>query len=591
MSQATISQPRRVRATRAPRDACSARAETRPDVTLGTRSTLFAAGAGVDTVGRAHDNRPMVVRVADADTLRGALTAWATALGAAHVQADERTLAELGRATFRTKHGVAGVIRPSDRASVQECVRIANRFRIPIYPISRGTNWGYGSRVPPAAGCVVMDLGRMNRILDFDEDLAFIRVEPGVTFAQVAEHLESRGSSLMLNVTGGSPEGSLIGNAVERGLGFGLYRDRVSATCAMEVVLPTGECLHTGFDRFEGAVAAPLHRWGIGPSLDGLFVQSNLGIVTALTAWLHPKPAELVGFWFDVVGHDELAPTLDALRPFAFDPRFDVRLSNDLRMATMAGQYPWRASDDRTPMPEHLRRGAKWRGYGVIHCDSKEEARARRAALEAALRGKARGLVFRGSAWRKLGDALRELGSVGRYVARVTGPGSASVWLGTPNDISIRSIYWRKRSPAPPSPDPDRDGCGLLWCCPVLPHVGKGVRDAVDTLAEITRAHGFEPIVNLRPMDGRFVEAISAIYYDRDAPGDDDRALDCVDAIMKSMQARGLFPYRVPHPWMDALPPPRDDYGRALQMLKRTLDPNDVLAPGRYDFRSTWPSD
>ena len=44
--------------------------------------------------------------------------------------------------------------------------------------------------------------------------------------------------------------------------------------------MPTGECIDTGFSRFDGAKTGPLSRWGVGPSLDGLFSQSNFGIVT-----------------------------------------------------------------------------------------------------------------------------------------------------------------------------------------------------------------------------------------------------------------------------------------------------------------------
>jgi hypothetical protein len=44
------------------------------------------------------------------------------------------------------------------------------------YPISRGKNWGYGSRVPARDGCVLLDLGRMNRIVGFSEKLAYVTV-------------------------------------------------------------------------------------------------------------------------------------------------------------------------------------------------------------------------------------------------------------------------------------------------------------------------------------------------------------------------------------------------------------------------------
>lgn len=52
-------------------------------------------------------------------------------------------------------------------------------LRVPVYPTSRGRSWGFGSRVPAADGCVLLDLGRMNRIVGFDERLAYVTVEPG----------------------------------------------------------------------------------------------------------------------------------------------------------------------------------------------------------------------------------------------------------------------------------------------------------------------------------------------------------------------------------------------------------------------------
>ena len=64
-------------------------------------------------------------------------------------------------------------------------MRIANRWKVAVYPISSGRNWGYGSRVPAADGCVLLDLGRMNQIVDFNEELGYVTVEPGVTQAQL----------------------------------------------------------------------------------------------------------------------------------------------------------------------------------------------------------------------------------------------------------------------------------------------------------------------------------------------------------------------------------------------------------------------
>ena len=69
------------------------------------------------------------------------------------------------------------VLRPGTREEVQTCVRVANRARVPLYPISSGRNWGYGSRAP-VSDAVLLDLSRLNRIREFNEQLAYVTVEP-----------------------------------------------------------------------------------------------------------------------------------------------------------------------------------------------------------------------------------------------------------------------------------------------------------------------------------------------------------------------------------------------------------------------------
>ncbi len=100
-----------------------------------------------------------------------AVQEWAALLGAPHVTTDAAALSAASSATFQTAARVLAILRPGTRDEVQACVRIANRHAVPLYPISTGQNWGYGSRVP-VRDSVVVDLGRLNRILALDEDLA-----------------------------------------------------------------------------------------------------------------------------------------------------------------------------------------------------------------------------------------------------------------------------------------------------------------------------------------------------------------------------------------------------------------------------------
>ena len=137
----------------------------------------------------------------------------------------------------------------------------------------------------------LIDLARLNRIVGFDEDLAYVTLEPGVTQRQLHRFLTDRRSKLWMDATGASPDCSIIGNTMERGFGHTPMGDHCGAACGLEVVLPDGSFLRTGFGRFEGPHTTPVGRYGVGPSLDGLFAQSNLGIVTQMSVWLMPGPS------------------------------------------------------------------------------------------------------------------------------------------------------------------------------------------------------------------------------------------------------------------------------------------------------------
>ena len=128
----------------------------------------------------------------DATNLTEALAAWSQLLGSQHVESRREKIAPSEQATFRCQRRIPAIISPGTTAEVRQCVKIASERRIPLYPISRGRNWGLGSKLPAADDCVLLDLSRMNRIIAFDEQLSYLTVEPGVTFAQAAQYLREK---------------------------------------------------------------------------------------------------------------------------------------------------------------------------------------------------------------------------------------------------------------------------------------------------------------------------------------------------------------------------------------------------------------
>ena len=68
-------------------------------------------------------------------------------------------------------------------------LKIANHYRVPIWTVSVGRNLAYGGAAPAMPGATVVDLSRMNRIIEVNADSAYCIVEPGVTFFQLYEYL------------------------------------------------------------------------------------------------------------------------------------------------------------------------------------------------------------------------------------------------------------------------------------------------------------------------------------------------------------------------------------------------------------------
>src|SRR5580704_1576384 len=331
-----------------------------------------------------------------------ALSQWSEIVGPENVVTEAPRLRAAETGTFASTHRIPAIVRPASRHEVQQCLRVANRYDTPVYPISSGRNWGYGSRIPPADGCVMLDLGRMNRIVDFSETLAYVTVEPGVTQAQLFAFLEEQGSKLWMDATGASPQCSLIGNTVERGFGHTPYGDHFAHVCGLEVVLPTGDVVETGFARFPSAQAAPVYHWGVGPALDGLFSQSNYGIVTRMTVWLMPRPEYFQAYFFRCEETGSLKAAIDALRPLRLDGtiRSASHIANDYKVVAGLRQYPWLETGGATPLGgvvmaelrKELKIGA-WNGSGALYGTKRQVAEARRL-LRNALHGKAQRLQF-----------------------------------------------------------------------------------------------------------------------------------------------------------------------------------------------------
>jgi 4-cresol dehydrogenase (hydroxylating) flavoprotein subunit len=528
----------------------------------------------------------------EVDSLRAALPEWQQLLGKEHVAVADSACSAAENATFESSNRVAAILYPESVEHVQECVRIANRHSIALYPVSTGKNWGYTSGAP-TSDAVIVNLGRMNRIVEFSEELGYVTIEPGVTQAQLYEFLKARGSKLWMDATGASGACSMIGNTVERGFGHTHYSDHFGHSCNLQVVLPDGQLLDTGLGGMPGAKTAPLYRWGVGPFLDGLFSQSNLGIVTRMTMWLMPAPEYVQAFFFKVDRDEDLPAVLDAVRPLRMNGTLQsaCHIGNDYKVLGGLQSYPWEETGGKTPLQKDVLAGlgkklnfGAWNGSGALYGTKRQVAEARRLVRNA-LEGKVQKLQFLDERLLKL--AIRFAG-----VAKIFTSWDISRALellrplfgliqGVPTEQPMKSCYWRKKRYDVDDMNPDRDRCGLIWCSPLAPLEGVEVRKMTSICISTLLEYGFEPMISLTLLTERTVGCVVSIIYDRDVEGEDRRARECHEQLIERSTAAGYFPYRLGIQSMHVMSQ-SGSFGRFIGGLKSYLDPNGILAPRRY---------
>jgi FAD/FMN-containing dehydrogenase len=491
----------------------------------------------------------------------------------------------------------SAAVAPETVEQVQSVVRIANQYKIPIYPVSTGKNLGYGGSAPVLSGSVVLDLKRMNRIIEVNERNAYALVEPGVSYFDLYRYIQEKGLKLWVDV----PDpgwGSPVGNSLDRGGGYLMpqYRNHFDSHCGMEVVLANGEIMRTGMGALPNSETWQEYKSGFGPWVDGMFSQSNFGVVTKMGFWLMPEPDSYLSGTVIVPRHDDLIPLVRILNylentrvsngmPDLASPLLGIPMLSEFAARFDQGTTPF----DRPQDPELAQRIAKSGGLASPDLDEYAVRKgigywSAKLSFYGAAKANAANWAFAKEKYAEIPGVKFEEGE--NYKLPLTPQQREKVHkpqFGIPS-LAMFSIGARSAmNPAPSN--------GHMWFSPIIPRTGEAIFEANKVFAAAAGEFGL-PFLNFNLPSCYWERAFIFIFafpVTRDVETNKKNRV-AFQKLIQVAAEHGWGEYRTPPAFQDAIMNTYSYNNHSLlrfhETVKDAVDPNGILSAGRYGI---WP--
>lgn len=423
---------------------------------------------------------------------------------------------------------------------VQAIVRETARRRMPITPRVAGTN--IGGLTIPSPGGLVLDLTRMNRVVDVSVEDMYAVIEPGVTQQKLKDHLTERNMPLTFGFSLAPPYTSVLANAIMGGLTNRSlkYGDQSEWISGLEVVLPDGSLARTG--------AWALSDVPFGnvpfPDVTGLFVgwQGTTGIVTKLVFQLwpeHPLRKRLFVLSYSVAG------TYKAVRRLC-----RKEICDDI------GGFSWPASKMlmgvKKPRPEPAKGEPVFSLYVDMTAETTDEMKAKEAILGSVLDNLS-----------VSGERYEEPLEVESLIAVNPVLGSFAQF---PVDLKFLT---------------DHGGGGLSWMGTYGPL--SRFEETAEAGMKIMASHGFAPLIVSRPMRGGHFGVLRLITtFDKKSPQEVEAVKAVNQDLLELVTEKGFIMYKTPvWAWKVLLPKIDEGMIRLMQRVKKLMDPAGLCNPGK----------
>lgn len=492
---------------------------------------------------------------------------------------------------------ILGWIEPQNLQELKTVVQIANQLQIQIYPISTGRNWGMGGALPIVSGCVIINLRQLNQINYYNAKLGLVEVQPGVTQKQLSDFLRQQKSNYYLDVTGSHELTSIVGNTLERGVAYN--SQRVHAVTQTKILLANGETLTTGYGADDDL--SRLYRYGIGPSLEGLFFQSSFGVVTSMTLQLNRYQSYLP-FVLVIKNHQDLTEVMMQLQillqkkiiagvPHCFNQyRFCSALEPLLFKEIQ------KDNSDILTIQKCLRQiiqkyaNGAWYVVGKLQGDSRELHWKKTVFKKHMLKSK-KAQVYLTPAWlQKLSLYLAPKNL--KYFIRASSQLSG-LTNGVPTAHTVHSAYWPNSSDKVLDDQQvlsELDGvqnqlkARVVYGAPMMAYTSADISKTVSILDQFQQDHQIRIAMAFNVLSETLLEGVISFHYQQPQAEYHSQKMSELLVLLTKV---GIKPYRLSNTTMDMVSDlicPQSQ--QLIHSIKKVLDPNGIFSPGRYGIHS-----
>jgi hypothetical protein len=447
------------------------------------------------------------------------------------------------------------VVRPASFEEVQGVVKWANETNTPLIPVSSGPVHSRGDTVPGVDGVVIVDLGRMNKIIRTDPVNRVALVEPGVTFGELQAELNRAGLQAYLPLLPRVTK-SVMGSVLEREpiTMPSQHWDSTDPMLCIEVIFGTGDRLRTG----EAAGPDTLEeQWKIGKAQISPFgptqmdvqrlisgAQGTMGIVTWVSVKCRVLPKLNLSF---LVPSKDVEPLIELsymlLRPRMGETLFIV---NNVNLACLLGRDPTKIEELRKILPPWVM-FVNFEGHGPL---PEEKVRYQEA------------------------DLKEMAGSFG-LTTETAIPGATAEELYKLVCAPSPEPYWKTTL---------RGGFQDIFFLTTLDQTP----GFTTVMTDLTPEHGHPPEdmgMYIQPIvQGTSCHCEFNLYYSPEKRAEVDRTRQLVTAAAEDLEKRGAFFSRPYAAWKDVAYRDQMSTYMMQKKVKEIFDPNGILNPGKLSF-------